>query len=261
MQHASADAPPSLTLAQERAARMGAKAMMPVDDSGSRPFLDYVLSGLADAGLDDVCLVVARGESAIRDRYTGAGPVSRVTLTFAEQQEPRGTADAVCAARRFAADQQFVVLNADNYYPESALRAVAAIDGAGLAAFEAGALIAEGNFPADRIRSFALLRASAHGELRDIVEKPAVASVADIAASALISMNLWSLTSPIFEACEHIVPSPRGELELVDAVRYAMRVMGVRFSVVRCGGGVLDLSNRGDIAAVSDRLRTADVRL
>ena len=41
---------------QRRAAAQGAKGMMPL---GGRPFLDYVLSALADAGIGDVVLVVA----------------------------------------------------------------------------------------------------------------------------------------------------------------------------------------------------------
>jgi CTP:molybdopterin cytidylyltransferase MocA len=43
-----------LNAGQSAAARSGLKAMMPV----SRPFIDYVLSGLADAGYRRVCLVI-----------------------------------------------------------------------------------------------------------------------------------------------------------------------------------------------------------
>ena len=39
----------NLTVAQARAADAGLKAMMPVN---GRPFLDYVLSALADAGVE-----------------------------------------------------------------------------------------------------------------------------------------------------------------------------------------------------------------
>ena len=39
---------------QESAAGTGIKGMIPV----GRPFLDYVLSSLADAGYGDICLVI-----------------------------------------------------------------------------------------------------------------------------------------------------------------------------------------------------------
>jgi hypothetical protein len=53
----------------------------------------------------------------------------------------------------------------------------------------------------------------------------------------------------------------RGELEIQDAVRYAMHTLGTRFAVVPVRAGVLDLSNRGDIAAVAERLKDTEVRL
>ncbi|GAE76472.1 UTP-glucose-1-phosphate uridylyltransferase [Cutibacterium acnes JCM 18918] len=45
----------SLTADQAAAASAGVKAMISLDD---RPFLDYVISALADAGFDEFCLVI-----------------------------------------------------------------------------------------------------------------------------------------------------------------------------------------------------------
>jgi glucose-1-phosphate thymidylyltransferase len=67
-------------------------------------------------------------------------------------------------------------------------------------------------------------------------------------------MNCWRFSPAIFEACRRLQPSPRGELELPMAVREAI-ASGVRFKVVRCREGVLDLSRRSDIPAVAERLR------
>ena len=47
---------------QARVAATGVKAMIPI----GRPFLDYILSGLADAGLRDVCLVIGPEHAAVR---------------------------------------------------------------------------------------------------------------------------------------------------------------------------------------------------
>ena len=97
---------------QARAAETGAKAMMPisgplrdaagafVSGSVSRPFLDYSLSALADAGYTDVCLVVAPDHEAMARHYSGAGEPRRLRLAFAVQEEPIGTANAVAAERR-----------------------------------------------------------------------------------------------------------------------------------------------------------------
>src|SRR5437868_6374853 len=107
-----------LTAAQATAAESGAKGMMPLAGANSsRPFLDYVVSALADAGIRDVIFVIGPEQKDLREYYTGAGRPSRVTVGFALQAEARGTADAVLAARGVVRDAPFLVLNSDNYYP------------------------------------------------------------------------------------------------------------------------------------------------
>src|SRR5688572_7796745 len=90
----------------------GLKAMIPV----GRPFLDYVLSALADAGFTDACLVIGPEHSAVREHYNGAAKPARIRVHFAVQEKPLGTADAVLAAEQFVGVDPFVVINSDNYY-------------------------------------------------------------------------------------------------------------------------------------------------
>jgi glucose-1-phosphate thymidylyltransferase len=248
-----ADAAAPIEPAQHAAAERGEKAMMPL--AGGRPFLDYVLSGLADAGYVRVCLVIGPEHDAVREYYTGPGRPGRVRLEFAVQQEARGTADAVLAAEAFAAGGSFLVVNADNIYPRSALEALRGLPRAGLPGFRRSVLLARGNIPAERILAFALIGVDPDGLLERILEKPDPAAAAEFGDDPLVSMNAWLLPPTIFAAARAIAPSSRGELELVDAVRYAVERLGERFPVVEVGEGVLDLSTRGDIPAVAERLR------
>ncbi len=242
---------------QDAAADQGIKGMIPI----GRPFLDYLLSSLADAGFTKVCLVIGPEHQSVRDYYGAPGRLHRIDLSFATQAEPRGTADAVLAAEAFAGEELFLVCNADNYYPANVLAALRALDQPGLAGFERKALVEQSNIPADRVNQFALLAEDPEGHLVDIVEKPDAATAARLGPAALVSMNAWVFGPDIFEACRHVTPSVRGELEIQDAVRNAMRVLGTRFAVVPVRAGVLDLSNRGDIAAVAERLKDTEVRL
>jgi dTDP-glucose pyrophosphorylase len=242
--------------AQARAADSGVKGMIPI----GRPFLDYVISALGDAGYQDVCLVVAPGTGAVRDYYGGEGAPTRVRLTFAVQQDPLGTADAVAAAEQFAGGHEFLVINSDNYYPVSVLLAVAALPGPGLAGFDRATLVAGGNIDDDRIRGYAILDVGPDGALVDIVEKPDAERWSRTPRSALISMNCWRFGPSIFRAARAIGPSARGEFELADAVRHAIQ-QGERFLVAPVRAGVLDLSQRADIPAVASRLANVQVRL
>jgi glucose-1-phosphate thymidylyltransferase len=225
-----------------------------------RPFLDYVLSALADAGCRAVCLVIGPDQGVVRDYYTRERPPERVRVSFAMQAEPRGTADAVLAAETFATRDPFLVLNGDNYYPTEVFEALAALDGPGLAAFEAAALVRESNIDPERLRSYALLRIAPNGDLEDIVEKPDGHAIDAARGDVRVSMNCWRFGPSIFQACRAIVPSSRGELELPDAVRYAIKILKERFRAIPFHAGVLDLSRRADVAEVGRRLEALDPR-
>ena len=262
-----ADPASTVGAAQSRVADSGLKAMIPF----RRPFLDYILSSLADAGCLDICLVIGPEHDAVREYYERTSPPERVRVSFAIQQQARGTADAVLAAESFAQEAPFLVLNADNYYPVDVLRALVALDGPGLPAFRRSTLIEQSNIDAERIRSFALLTVDETGTLVDILEKPDPATFARYFGDDAIdgrngihevrvSMNCWRFGPSIFTACRSIELSPRGELELPNAVRYAVRVMGDRFRAIPVDAGVLDLSSREDIAEVERRLSAFEPR-
>lgn len=245
-----------LTPEQAAAAAAGAKAMMPL---GSRPFLDHVLTRLADAGLTDICLVIGPEHDAVREYYD-ALPLERVRIGYAVQAEPLGTADAVAAAAGFAGQDRFVVVNGDNLYPTDSLRRLVAEPGLATVGFSPEGLVANSNIPADRMAAFALLELDAAGRVADVLEKPSPEAIAALGADRWVSMNCWLLGPRVFEACAAIGVSPRGELELVDAVRWLIAA-GERVSLVASDEGVWDLSSRADVAGVAKALENGLVRL
>jgi dTDP-glucose pyrophosphorylase len=240
---------------QAAVADLGLKAMIPM----GRPFLDYVLSALADAGFTDVCLVIGPEHHKIRDHYEQLAP-RRIRVSYAVQQEPLGTANAVLAAEEFADDAPFVVLNSDNYYPSSALRELAALDEPAIIAFERETLVREGNAPREQVSRFGALEVDPDGFLARIVGDPEKAA-ASTGGRLYASMNCWLFTPEIFEPCREVPLSSRGEYELTQAVQLAIDTRGMRFRVVFSHHPVLDLSKRADIVKVAERLSLAKVVL
>ena len=108
---------------QAAVAGTGVKSLLPLH---GRPFLDYILSALAEAGCSEISLVIGPEHHALRDRYTKVVVPRRFGITFATQEQPRGTGDAVLAAEGFAAGEEFLMINGDNYYPVAAIRALVA---------------------------------------------------------------------------------------------------------------------------------------
>jgi len=247
MQRADDAAP--LDAAQADAAAAGHKAMMPV----GRPFLEYVLSALADAGITHVVLVVGPSHESMRAHFTVTAPPTRLRVSFVVQPEAVGTADAVARAGDAVGAEPFLVLNADNLYPVEAVRALAALDGAGVAAFDRDALVRDGNIDAERVRAFAVLDIDHDDHLRGIIEKPGASLDLSSATARWVGMNLWAVTPALVEACRRVPRSSRGEFELPEAVALAI-ADGVPVHAVRIAAPVLDLSRRGDVAEVTARL-------
>lgn len=242
---------------QREMARTGVKALIPI----GRPFLDYVLSGLADAGYRRICLVVAPDHEVIRQYYHEEVRPTRVEIQFAVQVDPNGTADAVAAAELFAGDDDFLVINSDNYYPQEALCGLHQQDGFATALFDQEAMFAGSNIAADRIRQFAVGKIDADGCLQRILEKPDADTLARLPRPLWLSMNCWRFGPAIFDACHAIQPSARGELELPDAVQHTIDVLGHSFRTVTVRAPVLDMTSRRDIASVAEKLAGTEVNL
>ncbi|NJD10854.1 MAG: nucleotidyltransferase family protein [Gemmatimonadetes bacterium] len=246
-----------LNEAQAAAADVGLKAMIPVGNG--RPFIDYVLSALADAGITDACLVIGPEHTAVRAHYGETARPERLRVHFAIQAEPIGTANAVLAAEAFVAGDAFLVLNSDNFYPAPVLAELLRQTAPALPAFEPLALSELGNIPPERIAKYALLEIAPDGRLEHIWEKPDAATIARLGRDAPVSMNVWLLTPRILQACREVPLSPRGEYELPVAMEKAVRE-GVPVRTFPVRAAVLDLSQRADIGTVWQYLERLPAR-
>ena len=242
-----------LEAGQAAAADRGIKGMIPI----RRPFLEYLLSALADAGLEEVVLVIGPEHEAVRRYFTVEAPPRRVRLRFAVQAEPRGTADAVLAAADVVGPAPFLVLNADNYYPVAAYAALAAEATPGTIAFDREALVADGAIDRERVRAFAVLSVSPEGRLTGIIEKPGASLDLASPEARWVGMNLWAVPPAVVEACRRVPQSARGEFELPEAVGLAVRE-GLPVRAIPMARPVLDLSQRADIAGVAARLQDVE---
>lgn len=252
MRKADDEAP--LDPAQSAAADSGVKGMIPI----GRPFMDFLISALADAGFTEVCLVIGPEHQTVRDYYQRDVTPVRVRITFAVQERPAGTADAVLSAEPFAGGAPFVVINSDNYYPVAALAELHRRCTPTLIAFDRGALVSMGNVAEANVARFGALEFDADGALRRIIATPQPPVAGE---TIYASLNCWLFTNEIFRACRAVTPSARGELELPQAVQLAIAKGWMRFEAVRLKAGVLDMSRRGDVASVAERLRGTRVEI
>lgn len=241
-----------------RIASTGVKAMIP---TLGRPFLDFVLSGLVDAGFRQVCLVIGPEHTEIRQYYGQTLKTRRLEIQFAIQEKPLGTADAVRPAETFVDGESFLMINSDNFYPSEALTAVHQTSAPAIAVFEKNAMLRGSNISAERISKFSVVRINPDGSMKQIIEKPDEETLMSMGNDVYVSMNCWVFTPNIFKACAAIQPSPRGEYEITDAAQYCIDVLKEKFTVHKISAPVLDLSSRSDIASVNEKLKNVRVTL
>lgn len=234
----------NLNAEQKRFAEAGIKTLVPIFEG--RTLLDFIFENLINAGFSQICLVIGAEHQAIKD-FCAEKPFD---ISFAIQEKPLGTANAVLAAKDFAKDELFLVINSDNLYPVSDLKKLNELNQAGLIGFDRKGLIERSNIPPERIEKFAVVKFDENGFLNKIVEKPET-----VAENSFVSMNAWIFSPKIFEACEKIEISPRGEFELTAAVMFAVENLSEKFKVIESENGVLDLSSRADIASVAECLK------
>ena len=93
------------------------KPMLPV---ANRPLLDHVVSSLADAGIEEVVLVVGHHKESIQAHF-GDGDDWGVGIEYVVQDPRRGTGDALLQAESLVSEE-FVVINGDRIVDASLIR-------------------------------------------------------------------------------------------------------------------------------------------
>jgi len=244
-------------------ANKGWKAFIPVKDG--RPFLDYTIFILRKAGLKEICLVIGPEHEAMREYYSRIDEkLPDLSIFFAIQEKPLGTADAVYSARKFVGDESFIVLNGDNLYPEEAIELLRRQkkEICYVAGFEKESLVKNSNFDEDRIKAFAVMEVDDNWNLVRIIEKPEEPEKYRTKRGILINMNLWRFTPDIFWACERIQPHPiRKEYEITAAVQLLIEEKKIPVKVIPISAGVLDLTYRTDIPRIIERLESLNLHL
>ena len=245
-----------LDAATQAIAEKGAKTMIPIHGT---PFLDYSLHNVIRAGFTKICLVVGPHSTRLHHYYTQI--VQRhphIEISFAIQQRPLGTADAVLAAQDFTDNDTFVLMNGDNLYSAPTLTLLRSQQAriCYSAGFDKEGLLRDGVLNEQRLKQFALLQVDDEGNLVTIQEKPVTTKPPQSPHQELISMNLFRLTPHIYTACERIAPHPlRKEYEITSAIQYLIDNHIVPVKVLPVWDTVIDLTYSHDIPLIRAVLR------
>ena len=176
------------------------KQLIPI---GGRPQLEWLINGVADAGVKDILIVTHYMEEKIKNRF-GDGSDLGVRLSYARQEEMMGTADAFRYAKDFVAGEDFIGMNGDLFLSPGILGEV-------VKEHEEGELTVTGLERDPYLYGALNLQGD---KVLGIVEKPAPGT----APSNVTNAGIYVFPPGIFDAIKATKLSPRGEYEVTDSV-------------------------------------------
>jgi glucose-1-phosphate thymidylyltransferase len=186
-----------------------AKQLVPV---ANKPVLFYGIEAMADAGIEDIGIIIAPETGPEIEAATGDGSRFGVSISYILQDEPLGLAHAVLTAESFLSDSPFVMYLGDNLLQGGISGLVASFR-----EHEPDALILLTPVPDPENYGVAELAPTEPGEVGQVVrlvEKPSQP------ATDLALVGVYMFTAAVHDAARAIEPSPRGELEITDAIQH-----------------------------------------
>lgn len=194
-----------------------AKQLVPV---ANKPILFFGLEDMAEAGIKEVGIIVGTTADEIK-AAVGDGSKWGLKVTYIPQDEPLGLAHCVLIAKDFLGEDNFVMYLGDNLLRQGVKEFV---DGFNAAVQRAGTpkLDSEEEAPAAQIllarvpdpERFGVAELDEAGAVIRLVEKP------EVPPSDLALVGVYLFDPSIHEAVRAIKASPRGELEITDAIQW-----------------------------------------
>ena len=178
-----------------------AKQLVPV---ANKPILFYGIEALADAGVKEIGIVVGNTKAEIQ-QAVGDGSTWNVSVTYIEQDAPRGLAHAVLISEAFLSNEPFVMYLGDNLLASGIAPLVEEFKQT-----QPAAQILLTRVPDPQRFGVAELEA---GKVVRLVEKP------EHPKSDLALVGVYLFGPDVFQSVKRITPSSRDELEITDAIQ------------------------------------------
>lgn len=184
------------------------KQLLPVYD---KPMVYYPLSVLMLAGIRDILIISTPWDLPLFRRLLGDGSTLGLRLSYAEQAEPNGLAEAFIIGADFIADDCVALVLGDNIFYgrgfSGRLRdCVAGLNGCALF-----------GYPVKDPQRYGVGEVDDTGTLISIEEKPAVPR----SNKAITGLYLYD--NDVVKVARSLTPSARGELEITDVNMHYVR--------------------------------------
>ena len=221
------------------------KQLLPVYD---KPMVYYPLSMLMLAGIRDILVISTPEDLPLFRHLLGDGSKWGLKFTYAEQDQPRGLADAFRVGADFVGNEPACLILGDNIFfghnlPEILKRAATLTEGALIFAY-----------PVRDPERYGVAEFDENGKVLSIEEKPKQPR------SHYAIPGIYFYDSQVVELAANLQPSARGEIEITDLNRLYLEKGQLRVEVLGRGYAWLDAGTHESLLQASTFIQAVEDR-
>lgn len=225
--------------------RVVSKQLLPVYD---KPMIYYPLSVLMLAGMREILLISTPSDLPRFRELFGDGSQFGLKLSYAEQPQPNGLAQAFVIGRSFIGDDSSCLILGDNIFFGHDLTRTLQVAGG----LKSGGLVF--GYRVKDPERYGVVSFDATGKVLDIEEKPAKPK------SRYAVPGLYFYDNSVVDVAANLKPSARGEYEITDVNREFLRQGTLRVELLSRGIAWLDTGTHESLLQAGNFVQTIEER-
>ena len=221
------------------------KQLLPIFD---KPMIYYPLTTLMHAGIRDILIISTPADQSLFERLLGDGEDFGMRFSYAQQDQPRGLADAFIVGADFVGKERVALVLGDNIFYGHGLADLLAR----ATARSKGATIF--GYVVNSTEQYGVVELDEKGRAISIQEKPKKPK------SNIAVTGLYFYDNDVVKIAAALKPSRRGELEITDVNRSYMERGKLTVEVMDRGFAWLDTGTHESLVEASHFVRVLEQR-
>ena len=212
------------------------KQLLPIYD---KPLIFYPLSILMLANIRDILIIVNKGQLNQYKKIIPNGKNLGIKITYLEQDKPRGLPDAFVIGEKFIGKENVAMILGDNFFYGQNLTTKLVKN----TKLKKGAKVVL--YKVQKPESFGVAKINSRNKIIAIKEKPKK-FLSDLAIT-----GLYFFDNNVVKFSKKLKPSKRGEVEIVDLLKFYKSRKQLSADLIGRGGAWLDTGSIDDFYKTS----------